>query len=100
MMTIVQMIQKKFDISPCEAQNGQIAIDMIKDLLKKPCKCPNRAFKMIIMDIQMPVKDGYQATKEILQLMKNAGLQDDPKSEVDNNCNIIALTSYTADEAK
>ena len=45
----------------------------------------------------MPVKDGHQATKEILQLMKARGLQQEPIQEVDKYCNIIALTSYTGE---
>lgn len=43
----------------------------------------------------MPVKDGHQATIEILQLMKASGLQQEPIQEVDKYCNIVALTSYT-----
>ena len=43
----------------------------------------------------MPVKDGYQATEEILQLMQIHGLQEDRVEEVDKFCNIVALTSYT-----
>lgn len=43
----------------------------------------------------MPIKDGYQATQEILSIMKAHGLQEDPIKEVDKFCNVIALTSYT-----
>ena len=69
-MALKAMLELKSQITPDEAQNGQIAIDMFKAGLDKECKCPNRAYKLILMDIQMPEKDGYQATEEILKLAR------------------------------
>ena len=39
-------------------------------------------FKLIIMDLGMPNKDGFEATKEILEFNK------------DKNIKIVALTSF------
>ena len=40
---------------------------MFKAALDKPCKCKNRAYKLIIMDIQMPIMDGIKSTEKILK---------------------------------
>ncbi|ALU45232.1 hybrid sensor histidine kinase/response regulator [Pseudoalteromonas rubra] len=40
------------------AENGQVAVEMIKE----------QAFDIVLMDIQMPVMDGYSATKYIRKL--------------------------------
>jgi hypothetical protein len=45
------MIDEEFKMVPETAENGQIAVDKYKEGFKKPCKCGNRAFKLIIMDI-------------------------------------------------
>jgi CheY-like chemotaxis protein len=63
MMTIAEMLFRKFEIKPVEAQNGQIAIELFKEAMNRPCKCPNRAFKLIFMDIQMPLVTGIEATE-------------------------------------
>lgn len=47
----------KFDI----ATNGQEAIDLVSS---------NPPYKIIFMDCNMPIKNGYEASKEILQIYK------------------------------
>ena len=88
MMTVVTILM---DINPSfnivEAQNGKIAVDKFKEGVNKSCKCKDRAFKLVLMDIQMPVKDGIDATKEIMKLKYD-------------QCNIVALTCYTGSEMK
>ena len=59
MMAVVSIIVDKYKIKPAEAANGKIAIDMFTQAMQKPCQCANRAYKLVFMDIQMPVKDGY-----------------------------------------
>ena len=56
------------------ANNGQIAIDKVK--LNKSIKkcCPQ--YKLIIMDIDMPIKDGFQASKEISEFYKSLDIND------------------------
>jgi signal transduction histidine kinase/CheY-like chemotaxis protein/HPt (histidine-containing phosphotransfer) domain-containing protein len=56
-----------FDI----ANNGQEAVNKIKENPQK--------YQLILMDIQMPIMDGYEATKEI--------------KKINNNIPIIALTA-------
>lgn len=53
-----------------EATNGQEAVDL----------CKNNHYKLILMDVQMPVMDGLTATKII-------------KSEIDEHMIIVALTA-------
>ena len=56
------------------ANNGQIAIDKVKlnESLKKYCS----QYKLIIMDIDMPIKDGFQASKEISEFYKSLDIND------------------------
>ncbi len=65
------------------AQNGQIAVEMVRNSTAG-------YYDVILMDIQMPVMDGYQASREI-RSMKIKELAEIP---------IIALTANTFDEDK
>ena len=106
MMAVVSIIMDKYKIKPTEAANGQIAIDMFTQAMQKPCQCVNRAYKLVFMDIQMPVKDGYQATEAILNMAKQEeqrlNLNDNnPADEIDSSfCTVIALTSYTTSDVE
>lgn len=49
-------------------------------------------YKLILMDIQMPVMNGIEASREIIKLMKDYMLKNNIEEEMTH---IIALTSYT-----
>lgn len=51
----------------------------------------NNKFDLILMDIQMPVMDGLEATREIRKIEKDGGLTSTP---------IIALSAYALKEEK
>jgi len=65
------------------AQNGQIAVDMVRNSTAG-------YYDAILMDIQMPVMDGYQASREI------RSLEDKDLAEIP----IIALTANALDRDK
>jgi CheY-like chemotaxis protein len=45
------------------ANSGDVALEKVRTLLESSSCC--KTFWLILMDIDMPVKDGYQTTKEI-----------------------------------
>jgi CheY-like chemotaxis protein len=56
-------ILKKWDVAVDIAENGQIAVD----------KVSIKHYDVVLMDIQMPVLDGYDATRAIQALDENHG---------------------------
>jgi signal transduction histidine kinase/ActR/RegA family two-component response regulator len=78
---IVKGFLKKTNIKIIEAENGEIAINIVK----------NNKIDIVLMDIQMPVKDGLTATREIR------------KFESDNSLPhvfIVALTAHALEEER
>ncbi len=68
------------------AWNGQEAVEQYEKNYLKECnnsEC-KRLYKLIIMDIGMPIKDGYEASKEILLMQKNLKSMNE-KDEVKMN---------------
>ena len=77
----IDMILKKWDLRYSLAENGKEALEMVKE----------KEFDAILMDIQMPEMNGYEATEAIRKLKSN------PNSEIP----IIALTATAlVDERK
>ena len=66
-----------------EAHNGQIAVEIISQSAPK-------TYEVVLMDIQMPVMDGYEATRQI------RNLSDKMKANVP----IVAMTANAFEEEK
>ncbi|QDU46163.1 Signal transduction histidine-protein kinase BarA [Symmachiella dynata] len=71
---VVRIILQKYGHTVTVAQNGQEAIQLYHD----------RAFDVILMDVQMPVMDGYKATAKI------RAVENDSKKSTP----IIAMTAH------
>ena len=78
-------LKNNFDIQIEKAEDGQIAVEKFSEALNKECKCNLRAYRLIVMDLGMPSMDGKEASKRILDLIRN---------EPDLT-HIVVLTSYT-----
>lgn len=68
---VVSTILANHDVKIIEAENGKEAIDLMKEQL----------FDVVLMDVQMPVMDGLEATKYI-------------RKHISKEVPIIALTAY------
>ena len=83
-------------IFPEKARNGQEALDKFKDRFNFKCpdpQCSKKYFKLAIMDLMMPVMDGFDATEKILAYQaEHAEERDLGKYEL---CDVVALTSNT-----
>ena len=79
---VLKMIMKKWLNTEVDfANNGQEALDFLK----------NSKYDIILMDLQMPIMDGYEATIEIRN--GNSGLND-------KNIPIIAVTADVMESTK
>jgi PAS domain S-box-containing protein len=55
---LVRLVLEEVGLTVGEAENGQVAVDKVKD----------SAYDLVLMDMQMPVLDGYEATVALRKL--------------------------------
>jgi len=72
-------ILKKFKLQADTAENGQECLKMIKEKIEKNCKCEKSKYKIIFMDITMPVMDGIEAAKNIQKMIDKKEIYDSLK---------------------
>ena len=63
------LIRSNYGMGIDDAPDGKVAFEKFKKELNKPCGCINRAYRLILMDIGMPVMDGIESSKRITRLM-------------------------------
>ena len=73
---LINAFLNKESCSIVEADNGSIAVELF----------PTEKWDIILMDMQMPVMDGYQATRRIREIEKDKGIGHTP---------IVALTAHS-----
>lgn len=67
-----------------ESQNGKECIELVdKYYRSKQCKC--KGIRIIFMDIEMPIMDGFKATKKLIKMMNTNVIPRIP---------IVALTAF------
>lgn len=76
---LIKVYLKKFDCEIEEAENGQVALEKIQ----------NKKYDVVLMDMQMPILDGYSATEKIRQFEQDSNRERTP---------IIALTAHALRE--
>jgi len=77
---VIENFCKAAGIEVEKALNGREAIDKLRVSQSPP-------IKMVFMDINMPVMDGYQATKEVHKMIENEEIED---------VTVIGVTAYIA----
>jgi CheY-like chemotaxis protein len=82
---VARSLMKKMGLKITLAENGQIAIDKIEAAHKDGLRPP---FDIVLMDLQMPVLDGYEATKKLRAKEEYADLV------------IVAMTAHAINEEK
>jgi CheY-like chemotaxis protein len=90
-MTLQCILENGFNVSSDKALNGKEAVEsVINRINKDPCLCPRNGsgYKLIFMDCNMPVMDGFQATAEIRKLQSKCPIY------------IVALTAYSTESFK
>lgn len=65
----LQTMLKRFSLSADEAKNGLIAVEKVLLRFSKCQIC--KTYKLIIMDVDMPQLNGYEATHQITQFIKS-----------------------------
>ena len=84
-LTALDQILSKLKLSCTWAFNGKQAIEKIKSRQENRCCLSCHQYKVIFLDCQMPVLDGFATAKILNQMIKNG--------EIDN-LKIIACTAF------
>jgi signal transduction histidine kinase/CheY-like chemotaxis protein len=76
---LIKAFLKKYPFEMEDAENGELAVEKFK----------NNKYDLVLMDMQMPVMDGYSATRLIREWEKQNDKKETP---------ILALTAYAMKE--
>jgi len=76
---------KGFGLKIIKANNGLEAVNIVKERAVNKCSQGCRMFRLILMDLSMPVMDGFESTIQLRGMMAEKEIQYIP---------IIACTAF------
>ena len=85
-LNAIQNMLKKYKINCDLCNNGKECIDSILTKKKLACGCKYNNYKLIFLDIMMPVMNGLEAAKKIQELID--------KNEINHNLKIIIVSAH------
>eukprot|EP00347_Sterkiella_histriomuscorum_P018716 403344449 len=94
LIPLEMILREMFGILVDKAFNGQEAVNMFnKNLLKTCCDVK---YKLIFMDLNMPIMDGYDSTTQILAQFKR--IYPNGRYQNGDQLNVVAITAFVNDE--
>ena len=81
----IESLLNTFGVKIAKVNNGQEAIDAIKSRYHQKCSKRCQMFRLVLMDLSMPVMDGFEATVRLRELISNNFIPDVP---------IVACTAF------
>ena len=74
-----QRMMKNLGYESDAAYNGEECINLIKEKQKLNCGCNKNYYKLIFLDIVMPVLDGITTAKKVQEMIDNKEINEDIK---------------------
>ena len=88
-LSTIKNMLKKYSINVDTSTNGKECIDAILKKKKLNCLCKKRNYKLLFLDMMMPIMDGLETTKRIQDLIN--------KNEINDNLKIIIVSAHIED---
>eukprot|EP00347_Sterkiella_histriomuscorum_P017836 403347790 len=94
LITLELILSQMFQVKCDKAFNGLEAVNLYQKNLEMDC-C-DKKYKLVLMDLNMPIMDGYESTKQIFELFKKKySAKKYPNGDA---LTIVAITAFVNDE--
>jgi len=86
----MKFILKKKNLEADSCVNGLEAIEKVKQRAANNCQCRRKCYKLIFMDIFMPIMDGLEASSQIQDMVN--------EKTVSSKTNIVIISAHNEEE--